>query len=122
MCVVNDTTLPDVPFLLETSDTMQAATPSSMDQNDALQPIDQVFATFRAGLVKQLNAAEENSRRRSAVLESQVKQLESEIKDIKAEHQQLNNELIKAKSEAEKWKAQYEGLRKAMLDTVDRSF
>jgi len=92
------------------------------DQHNRLQPIDHAFATFRAGIVEQLNATQEEGRRQSAVLETQVKDLETGIEDVKAERQQLHHELVEAKSEVEKWKAQYEGLRKAMLDNMDRRF
>lgn len=41
---------------------------------------------------------------------------------METEREQLYNELVEAKGEAEKWKAQYEGLRNAMLDTMERRF
>ncbi|KAF3043953.1 hypothetical protein E8E12_000350 [Didymella heteroderae] len=65
---------------------LQTATISSTNQNGPLRHINQVFSTFRAGLFKRLNDAEESSQRRSAALEAQVKDLETEIEGVEAEH------------------------------------
>lgn len=100
-----DTTLPGAPSRKMAFNDSQAATTSSADLKDILQPIYQAFATFRAGIVERLNTAKQNSHRRSAVLEYQVEELETEIEDVKAERQQLNNGLVEAKSEADKCKA-----------------
>ena len=87
-----------------------------------MQPTDQALMTLRDRLVDRVNTAGQNSKYRSNVLETQIKELETKIEDVKAEHHQLNKELTEAKSEAEKWKARYECLRKLMLDPMDRHF
>lgn len=124
LITVDDAKLPDSPSLPHSEDfqlTISSTVPVAA-QIDRLLPVDQAFATFRAGLAEQLNATQEGSRLQCTVLEAQVEDLETKIMDVETEREKLNNERVKAKSEAEKWKAQYEGLRKAMQDVVERHF
>lgn len=62
-----DTTLPDAPSLSQAAGASQSAATLPRAQYDSLQSVDQAFATFRTGLVEQLNAAQKADHRQSAM-------------------------------------------------------
>ncbi|KAJ4346074.1 hypothetical protein N0V95_005749 [Ascochyta clinopodiicola] len=48
--------------------------------------------------------------------------LELSLASAEAERDKLQGELVAAREEAERWKEQYERLRRAVRDTVERQF
>ena len=51
----------------------------------------------------------------------QVEKLESELEDVKVEQEKLKKALLEARNEAEKRKVSYEGWKKAVPESVERS-
>lgn len=88
--------------------------------NAHLQALDQAFALFKASLNDQANAAEAAANHEKAELTSQIHSLERRIADAGEERERLEASLEEARGESEKWKVQYETLRKSVLATVER--
>ena len=89
---------------------------------EILQPFFIAFETFKANLTTETSAAQEANRQQNTALTSKINNLESRLADAEAEHDQLKSDLALSKEEAVRWKGHYEGLKKAMQDTMKRRF
>ncbi|KZM25878.1 uncharacterized protein EKO05_0009150 [Ascochyta rabiei] len=117
-------TAPTAPTTLETgyiSHRSEPPTPTAV-ANEHPQSLDQAFATFKTTLTTQINAARVIDTHEKAALTIRVHSLELSVASAEAERDKLQSDLLAAKEEAEKWKAQYEGLKKVLWDTVEREF
>ncbi|KAF9694394.1 hypothetical protein EKO04_007477 [Ascochyta lentis] len=118
------TAAPAAPMVLGIDATKRHSKPTTptATANVHQQSFDLVFATFKDSLTTQINATQAAGNHEKAALTTQVHSLELKLADAKSDHDKLKSDLVAAKKEAEKWKAQYEGLKKAMQETMERGF
>ena len=78
-----------------------------LSHHQLLQPVMHALDTFKAGLIEEVNTAQEAHHQQNTALTAQVNSLELRLANAEAERHQLRDE-------AAKWRAQYEGLKHAM--------
>lgn len=101
---------------------LEKGTTPTATPNQHLQAMDEAFAIFRNSLDTQITSAQAADNCNKAKLTTQVHDLTLKVADAETARDKLENQLVEAKAEAEKWKTQYEGLKKAMRDTMERRF